>query len=107
MHAFLMGSLGEHGLRRLAKVVDQAEQTVHAILLDQVFVRGVGGGPGRADSACHTAGPGVCVWGGSDSATRCLVCSQPPSCISRFSCQSQLTCAAGIAVTARGSLCAG
>ena len=42
MHAFLMGSLGEHGLRRLAKVVDQAEQTVHAILLDQVCVR-VGG----------------------------------------------------------------
>ena len=40
MHAFLMGSLGEHGLRRLAKVVDQAEQTVHAILLDQVCVCG-------------------------------------------------------------------
>ena len=64
MHAFLMGSLGEHGLRRLAKVVDQAEQTVHAILLDQVCVWGGGwGGPGRADSARHTAGPGRCVCG--------------------------------------------
>jgi hypothetical protein len=35
-HAFLTGSLTEHGLRRLAKVIDGALQAVHAILLDQV-----------------------------------------------------------------------
>jgi hypothetical protein len=36
MHAFLTGSMGEHGLRRLAKVIDGAVQTVQAALLDQV-----------------------------------------------------------------------
>ncbi|KAF5836570.1 anaphase-promoting complex, cyclosome, subunit 4-domain-containing protein [Dunaliella salina] len=36
MHAFLTGTLTEHGLRRMAKMVDSAVQAVHAILLDQV-----------------------------------------------------------------------
>lgn len=39
MHAYLTGTLTEHGLRRLAKVVDSAVQAVHAALLDQVGVR--------------------------------------------------------------------
>ena len=58
-----MGSLGEHGLRRLAKVVDQAEQTVHAILLDQVGVYAVGEGAWwcrQCTPYCWTR----CVWGG-------------------------------------------
>lgn len=36
MHAFLTSTLGEHGLRRLAKTMDSAVQAVHALLLDQV-----------------------------------------------------------------------
>jgi hypothetical protein len=36
MHAFLTGTLGEHGLCRLAKVTDQAVLTIHTLLLDQV-----------------------------------------------------------------------
>jgi hypothetical protein len=36
MHAYLTGTLTEHGLRRMAKMVDGAIQAVHAIVLDQV-----------------------------------------------------------------------
>lgn len=36
MHAWLMGGLGEHGVRRAAKAVDHAVAEVHAALIDKV-----------------------------------------------------------------------
>ncbi|GAX83709.1 hypothetical protein CEUSTIGMA_g11134.t1 [Chlamydomonas eustigma] len=37
MHAFLTGTMGEHGIRRLVKTMEQAVQTVHELLQDQVL----------------------------------------------------------------------